>query len=71
MSKLKAMLPDFNSRGPRKETSTTDGLSIGARITMNQGVEYLENGIVVKKSDKRAIDYEAASLAISSRLSKQ
>jgi hypothetical protein len=71
MSKLKTMLPDFNSRGPRKETAITDGLGIGARITMNQGVEYLENGIVVKKSDKRAMDYEAASLAISSRLSKQ
>jgi len=28
---------------------------------MKEGVEYLENGIVVKKSDKRAQDYEAAS----------
>lgn len=61
MSKLKAMLPDFNVRGKRNETNVSDGLGISVRINMQQGVEYLENGIVVKKSDKRAIDYDVAS----------
>jgi hypothetical protein len=38
---------------------------------MKEGVEYLENGVVVKKSEKRAHDYEVASEAITSRLSKK
>ena len=55
------MLPDFNVRGKRNETDVSEGLGIGARINMKSGVEYLENGIVVKKSEKRAQDYDAAS----------
>jgi hypothetical protein len=70
MTKLKAMLPDFKSRLPNKDTISHEGLGIGERIMMKEGVEYLENGIVVKKTDKRAQDYEAASKAISNRLSK-
>lgn len=71
MTKLKAMLPDFKSRLPKKDTISHEGLGIGERIMIKEGVEYLENGIVVKKTDKRAQDYEAASKAISNRLSKQ
>jgi hypothetical protein len=70
MTKLKAMLPDFKSRFPNKDAISHEGLGIGERIMMKEGVEYLENGIVAKKTDKRAQDYEAASKAISNRLSK-
>ena len=70
MTKLKAMLPDFKSRLPKKDTISHKGLGIAERIMMKEGVEYLENGIVVKKTDRRAQDYEAASKAISNRLSK-
>jgi hypothetical protein len=55
------MLPDFNVRGKRNEANVSEGLGIGARINLKLGVEYLENGIVVKKSDKRAQDYDVAS----------
>ena len=71
MTKLKAMLPDFKSRLPKKDAIGHEGLGIGEQIMMKEGVEYLENGIVVKKTDRRAQDYEAASKAISNRLSKQ